>query len=79
MAGIADFGLMIWDGKSPGTILNVLRLARAGKITVLFNTAEQSATNIKALTDWRELIHGLSYNVYRAIRQRATDAEWPPD
>ncbi len=79
MAGIADFGLMIWDGKSPGTILNVLRLARAGKITVLFNTAEQSTTNIKGLTDWRELINGLSYNVYRAIRQRATDAEWPRD
>ena len=27
MAREADFGLMIWDGKSPGTVLNVLRLA----------------------------------------------------
>ncbi len=31
MAKKADFGLMIWDGKSPGTALNVLRLVRPGR------------------------------------------------
>jgi hypothetical protein len=30
MATSAEYGFMIWDGKSPGTALNVLRLIRAG-------------------------------------------------
>ncbi len=31
MAREADFGLMIWDGKSPGTVLNVLRWFRPAR------------------------------------------------
>ena len=41
MACAAEFGLMIWDGKSPGTVLNVLRLVRASKKAVLINVPEQ--------------------------------------
>jgi adenine-specific DNA-methyltransferase len=79
MADIADFGLMIWDGRSPGTILNVLRLVRAHKITVLFNAAEQSTTNVKGANDWRELVKRFPVDVFRAVRQRATDQEWLGD
>jgi probable addiction module antidote protein len=56
MAREADFGLMIWDGKSPGTILNVLRLAIAGKIAVLFNVPEKNVVNIKSVDHWKSFI-----------------------
>lgn len=46
MAREADFGLMIWDGKSPGTVLNVLRLLQAGKISVLFNVSDHCCPNV---------------------------------
>jgi adenine-specific DNA-methyltransferase len=52
MAESADFGLMVWDGKSAGTILNVLRLARLGKKAVLVNVADNSSTNFKTMADW---------------------------
>ena len=42
MAQQAEFGLMIWDGKSSGTVLNILRLVRASKKAVLVSVAEKS-------------------------------------
>ena len=38
MARRADYGLMIWDGVSPGTFLNVLRLAIVASPCVIYDT-----------------------------------------
>lgn len=79
MAREADFGLMIWDGKSPGTILNVLRLVRSGKIAVLFNAPEKRAINIKTLGDWESFVSHLSDEMLKDLRARATREEWQPN
>jgi DNA-binding phage protein len=76
MAREADFGLMIWDGKSPGTVLNVLRLLQAGKISVLFNIPDQSVLNIKSTENWRAFLSGCSMALRSDIRERATPEEW---
>lgn len=78
MAREADFGLMIWDGKSAGTVLNVLRLVRAGKIAVLFNVPEKRAINIKTATDWESFVHRCSDELRCDLRERATPEEWQP-
>ena len=59
MAVAADFGLMIWDGKSPGTVLNVLRLLRAGKAAVLIHGSAASFT-LKSTQDWDAFLAGCS-------------------
>ena len=51
MALAADVGLMIWDGKNPGTVLNMLRLIKAGKKAVLLNSPEAKTTTFKAVSD----------------------------
>jgi probable addiction module antidote protein len=76
MAREADFGLMIWDGKSPGTVLNVLRLTIAGKIAVLFNVPEKEAVNIKTIDHWRTFISRCSRELQMGIKERATPEEW---
>jgi probable addiction module antidote protein len=76
MAREADFGLMIWDGKSPGTVLNVLRLAIAGKIAVLFNVPDKDVVNIKSVEAWRNFIAHCSDELRRHVRERATPDEW---
>jgi probable addiction module antidote protein len=76
MAAAADFGLMIWDGKSPGTVLNILRLVRAGKISVLFNVAEKTALNIKSAAQWRNFLEGCSPQLVADLKERATEDEW---
>jgi probable addiction module antidote protein len=76
MAREADFGLMIWDGKSPGTVLNVLRLAIAGKIAVLFNVPDKDVVNIKSVDAWRNFITHCSDELRRDVKERATPDEW---
>jgi len=78
MAREADFGLMIWDGKSPGTILNVLRLIRAGKKAVLFNVPEKKSHTIKTTDDWDAFLSRCSAELLNDLRDRATPDEWIP-
>ena len=79
MARKADFGLMIWDGKSPGTVLNVLRLVRAGKISVLFNVPEKAALNIKSSDQWEAFLAECSAQLRMDVKERATPEEWVGD
>jgi probable addiction module antidote protein len=76
MAREADFGLMIWDNKSAGTILNVLRLVRASKIAVLINVPEKSAINIKTAANWEEFLSRCSPSLRADLKERATADEW---
>lgn len=76
MAREADFGLMIWDGKSPGTVLNVLRLALAGKIAVLFNVPDKDVVNIKTVDAWKTFISRCSRELQSDVKERATADEW---
>lgn len=78
MAREADFGLMIWDGKSAGTLLNVLRLVRASKIAVLFSVPEKRAINIKTAADWDGFLSRCSFKLRSDLRQRAMPEEWIP-
>jgi probable addiction module antidote protein len=78
MARTADFGLMIWDGKSAGTILNVLRLVRAGKKAVLINASEKSATTFKTAKDWEVFLSRSSFELRSDLKKRATTEEWEP-
>ena len=76
MAREADFGLMIWDGKSPGTVLNVLRLVQAGKISVLFNVPGNAAVNVKTVEQYRDFIRQCDPAFRADLRERATLQEW---
>jgi probable addiction module antidote protein len=78
MAREADFGLMIWDGKSAGTILNVLRLIRTGKIAVLINVPEKSSINIKSAAQWNDFLSKCSVDLRADLQKRATADEWDP-
>ncbi len=78
MARQADFGFMIWDGKSAGTVLNVLRLIRAGKKAVLCNIQEKQFIHFKTTNDWEEFISQCSEEFRNQLRERATPDEWVP-
>ena len=76
MAREADFGLMIWDGKSAGTVLNVLRLIAAGKKAVLLNAPEKTAIYFKTPDDWKAFLAQCSVELREHLRERATPDEW---
>ena len=76
MALAADFGLMIWDGKSPGTALNVLRLVRAGKKAVLLKVSDKQAVTFKSLNDWDRFLATCDDRFVEDLHARATPEEW---
>jgi len=76
MAKEADFGLMIWDGKSPGTALNVLRLVRAGKKAVLLKVQDKQTVTFKSLSDWDRFLAACDEGLVEDLRSRATPEEW---
>lgn len=76
MAKQADFGMMIWDGKSPGTLLNVLRLVRAGRIAVLLDASAGVGTTFRTLDDWSGFLKKCPVEVVDDIAKRATPEEW---
>lgn len=56
MALEATYGFMVWDEKSPGTLLNVLRLLRQGKKVVVYLTSEHRFTELRAPDQWEGFI-----------------------
>jgi hypothetical protein len=51
MADNADYGFMIWNGKSRGTLNNLLNLTSRGKPTLLFLTVFKEFHNIKTFKE----------------------------
>jgi hypothetical protein len=76
MAQLADFGLMIWDGKSPGTALNVLRMIQDGKISVLFNVPNREVVCVKSVAQYRHILRQCGPSFVADLRNRATSQEW---
>ena len=79
MARAAEFGLMIWDGKSPGTVLNVLRLVRASKKAVLIDVPEQREVTFRNKDDWDGFLSGCDERLRRSLEKRALPDEWFPE
>jgi adenine-specific DNA-methyltransferase len=51
MADSAQYGLMLWDGKSKGTINNVANLSRHGKPVVVYVAPRRQFLTVKGLDD----------------------------
>jgi len=56
MALEATYGFMVWDEKSPGTLLNVLRLLRQGKKVVVYLTSVYRFAELLSLDQWEDFI-----------------------
>lgn len=51
MAREADFGLMLWDGESSGTLVNVARLVAANKPVVVYLSADRRFLTLRSRQD----------------------------
>lgn len=56
MATNADYGLVLWDGKSSGSMNNVFHLLKQNKKTLVYYAPEQSFYPIKHLDDAQKLL-----------------------
>ncbi len=75
MARRADFGLMVWDGASPGTCLNVLRLAMINNPCVVYDTMRGTVATVYNTVDWRAMLHHAGPEVRRGVEARMSADE----
>lgn len=67
MAREADSGLMIWDSKSAGTLMNALRLVKQGKQVSIFEARHDRLCELKSESEWKNFFSGCSDEVRRRI------------
>ena len=70
MADTAEYGLMLWDGKSKGTINNVVNLSRDGKPVVVYVAPKKQFLTVKAFDDLRDVLaQGETESVERVVSE----------
>ncbi len=56
MVAEADYGLMLWDGQSRGTLTNIVHLVRQGKPVVVYVASDKSFCTLRQSDDLAEIL-----------------------
>lgn len=70
MARVADYGLMIWDAKSTGTLSNVLELLQQKKKAVVFVNKDKDFVNVGSLEQLHNLLSRMSSHAHMKAEQK---------
>jgi hypothetical protein len=73
MASEAMFGLMIWDGKSVGTLLNIWRLVGNQKKVVVYIAPEKQFLELKDESQWSDLLSRCDASIQKKVKQKALE------
>ena len=74
MAETAEYGLMLWDGKSKGTVNNVVNLSRDHKPVVVYIAPSRQFRTIKTFDHLKGLLaQGDSDSVERIVNELRLD------
>ncbi len=74
MSDAAEYGLMLWDGKSKGTVNNVVNLSKHGKPVVVYVVPTKQFLTVKTLDDLRAVLaQGDSDSVERVVSELHLD------
>ena len=60
MAEVANYGLMIWDTKSTGTLSNVIELLKAKKKSIVFVNKDKKFVTISDGNSFERLLENMS-------------------
>lgn len=70
MAESADYGLMLWDGKSAGTISNVMELVKRHKRSLVYLSPKRTFISVSSLNDLEALLTNCSPDDIREIKKK---------
>ncbi len=71
MAAEATVGLMLWDGESRGTLLNILRLVAQGKPVVVYNQRDRDFRDVRSRQEFDTLTSTLGGPAARRFIEQA--------
>ena len=79
MAEAAEYGLMLWDGKSKGTINNVVSLSRRNKLVVVYVAPAKSFQTVRSFEDLKDVLaKGHTKSVDRVVHELDLDVPSEP-
>ncbi len=67
MAKDASYGFMIWDGKSRGTLNNIIKLVEDGKPALLYFSPQKKFHHLRARQDVRSLVSQCDTNTQKIL------------
>lgn len=70
MAAEADYGFVLWDGKSAGSISNAFELLRLTKKAVVYFAPEKSFFTVSSLEDAHQLLEKCDSETFDSISKR---------
>lgn len=70
MAEVADYGLMIWDAKSTGTLSNVIELLTRSKKSVVFVNKIKAFRNVGTVEQLEELLDHMSEHAKKKANEK---------
>ncbi len=70
MAGEADYGLVLWDGESPGTISNVIEMLKRSKRVVVYLSPEKQFYAVAHLEDANKLLEKCDKEAFELISKK---------
>jgi hypothetical protein len=71
MAAAATVGLMLWDGQSRGTLMNVLRLADQSKPVVVYVQPRKGFVDVRTQSDLATLLSEVDRRLAKQLHQDA--------
>ena|SRR5258708_21426441 len=71
MADEASYGFMIWDGESVGTLMNVVRLVRQKKPTIIYVVPTKDFVDLRSPEDFRYFLADSSPEVQQNLETKA--------
>ena len=78
MAEEASVGLMIWDGKSVGTLMNMARLLRRSKSVVVYIVPDRRFVTLSSRDDWERLVAATAGSTRHKALRSAFELEISP-
>jgi hypothetical protein len=73
MTDESTIGLMVWDGKSIGTLLNAYRLIRQQKKVVVYEVPNKRFWELKNPGLWEEFVSRYPFEIRNEVDRRATE------
>lgn len=74
MSRQATHGFMLWDGRSVGTLVNVIRLMRDGKAAVIYLAPSRSFLEVRGVDDYEKLVKHCTSDLV-SMAEREVDSE----
>ncbi len=70
MAAEADYGLVLWDGKSPGSFNNIMELVKNRKKALVYFTPDKKFYTLSGLDDAQNLLNRCDRDSLAGIQKR---------